>query len=101
MCVAVRVFETGFVHMRMSVLGSVLVGVGVLVADMVMLVRGVRMCMSLVAMVVFVGVRRVMGVQFGHGQILREIGCACGYFIHPRLGRLGRPATAFRPPSPL
>gem|GEM_PF-3936406 len=78
MCVAVRVFETGFVHMRMSVLGSVLVGVGVLVADMVMLVRGVRMCMSLIAMVVFVGVRRVMGVQFGHGQILREIGCACG-----------------------
>ena len=77
MRVAVRVFETGFVHMLMGVLGSVLVGVGVLVGDMVMLMRGVRMCMSRFAMVVFVGMRRVMGVQLGHGQFLCEIDCAC------------------------
>lgn len=75
--VAVRVFETGFVHMLMGVLGSVLVGVRVLVGDMVMLMRGVRMCMSRIAMVVFVGVWHVMGVHFGHGQFLREIDCAC------------------------
>jgi hypothetical protein len=50
--VAVRVFETGLVHMLMGVLGSVLVGVGVLVGDMVMLMWGVR---------------RVMGVKLGHG----------------------------------
>ena len=67
MRVAVRVFETGLVHMLMGVLGSVLVGVGVLVGDMVMLMCGVRMCMSRIAMLVFVGVRRVMGVKLGHG----------------------------------
>ena len=41
--VAVHVFETGLVHVLMGVLGSVLVGVGVLVRDMVVLMRGVRM----------------------------------------------------------
>src|SRR5262249_30964273 len=50
--VAVRVFQAGLVHVLMSVLGPVVVGVGVLVGDMVVLMRGVRMAVSLFAMVV-------------------------------------------------
>jgi hypothetical protein len=41
--VAVHAFEVGLVHVLMSVLGSVFVGMGVLVCDVVVLVRGVRM----------------------------------------------------------
>jgi hypothetical protein len=41
--VAVHAVEAGLVHVLMRVLGSVVVGVGVLVRDMVVLVRGVRM----------------------------------------------------------
>jgi hypothetical protein len=65
--VAVNILEAGLVHVLMSVLGSIFVGVGVLVGDMVVLVRGVRMCVSHVAMVVVVGMRRVVGVLVGHG----------------------------------
>ena len=49
----------------MGVLGPVLVGVGVLVCDMVVLMCGVRMRVGHFAVVVFVGVRRVMGVLLG------------------------------------
>jgi hypothetical protein len=65
--VAVNVFEAGLVHVLMRVFGAVFVRVGMLVCDMVVLMRGVRMCMGHVAMVVFVRVRRVMAVLLGHG----------------------------------
>jgi hypothetical protein len=39
--VAVHTFEIGLVHVPVSVLGSVFVGVGVLVCDVLVLVRGV------------------------------------------------------------
>jgi hypothetical protein len=40
--VGVHTLEIGLVHVLMRVLGSVIVGVGVLVRDMVVLMRGVR-----------------------------------------------------------
>jgi hypothetical protein len=40
--VTVHVFKIGLMHVLVRVLGSVFVGVGMLVCDMVMLVRGVR-----------------------------------------------------------
>ena len=42
MCVAVLVLQLGLVHVRVGVLGSVVVGVRVLVRDVVVLVRRVR-----------------------------------------------------------
>jgi hypothetical protein len=65
--VAVHVFQAGLVHVLMSVLGPVFVSVGVLVGHMVVLMRGVRMCVSLFAVLVFVRMRRVVGVLLGHG----------------------------------
>jgi hypothetical protein len=65
--VAVRVFQADLVHVLMGVLGPVVVGVGVLVGHVVVRMRGVRMCVSLFAVVVLVRVRRVMGVLVGHG----------------------------------
>jgi hypothetical protein len=65
--VAVHLFQAGLVHVLMSVLGPVVVSVGVLVGHMVVLMRGVRMCVSLFAVLVFVRMRRVVGVLLGHG----------------------------------
>jgi len=65
--VAVHVLEVGLVHVLMRVLGPVLVGVGVLVRDVVVLMRGVRVRVSSTAVLVFVCVQRVMRVLFGHG----------------------------------
>jgi hypothetical protein len=64
--VAVRVFQADLVRVLMSVLGPVVVGVGVLVGHMVVRMRGVLMCVSLFAVVVLVRVRRVVGVLLGH-----------------------------------
>jgi hypothetical protein len=64
---AVNVFQAGLMHVLMSVLGPVVVGVRVLVRDMVVLMRDVRMCVSHVAMVMFVRMRRVVSVLLGHG----------------------------------
>jgi len=64
--VAVNVFEAGLVHVLVGVLGSVFVRVRVLVRHVVVLMRGVRMCMGHIAMLVFVCMRRVMGVLLGH-----------------------------------
>jgi hypothetical protein len=64
--VAVNVFQAGLMHVRMSVLGPVFVGVGMLVCDMVVVMRGVRMCVSHVAMVVSVRMRRIVTVLLGH-----------------------------------
>jgi hypothetical protein len=64
--VAVNVIEARLVHVLVGVLGSVFVGVRVLVCHMVVLMRGVRMCMGHFAVLVFVRMRRVMGVLLGH-----------------------------------
>jgi hypothetical protein len=68
--VAVNVFEAGLVHVLMRVLGSVFVGVGVLMCDMVMFMRGMPMGMGHIGMLVFVRMRRVMVVVLGHGSRL-------------------------------
>jgi hypothetical protein len=53
-------FQVDLVHVRMRVFGSFGVGVRVFVLEMFMLVAGVRMRVSEIVVVVFVGVRRVM-----------------------------------------
>ncbi|OBH05875.1 hypothetical protein A5695_06410 [Mycobacterium sp. E1747] len=63
---AVNVLNAGLVHVLMAVLGAVGVAVVVLVLDVVMLVRGVRMRVGHAAMVMFVRVRLVVGVLLGH-----------------------------------
>lgn len=65
--VAVNVFQAGLMYVLVSVHGPVFVGVGVLVRDVVVLMCGVRMCVSHVAVVVFVRMRRVVTVLLGHG----------------------------------
>jgi hypothetical protein len=62
----VNAFQAGLVHVLMSVLGPVVVGVGMLVDHMLVLMRGVRMCVSRFAMLVLVRVRRVVGVLLRH-----------------------------------
>jgi hypothetical protein len=64
--VTVNVLQAGLMHMLMAVLGAVGMAVGVLVLDVVMLVRGMCVRVGCVAMLVFVRVRRVMGVLLGH-----------------------------------
>jgi hypothetical protein len=59
-------FETGLVQVLVGVLGAVVVGVRVFMRDVLVVMRGVRMGMCLVAVVVFVRVRGVMGVLPGH-----------------------------------
>jgi hypothetical protein len=61
-----NLFQPGLVYVLMSVLGSVSVGVGVLMRDVVVLMRGVRMAVSHLGMVVFVRMRCVMGVLLCH-----------------------------------
>jgi len=68
--VNVHVFQSGLMQVLMGVLGLVCVGVGVLVRDMLVLMRGVRMRVSHVGVLVFVRMRDVMGVRLGHGQLL-------------------------------
>jgi hypothetical protein len=67
--VAVLVLQLGLVHVLMAVLVAVLVGVRMLVRDVVVLVRSVRVRVGHVGMLMFVGVRPVMGVLFGHGVL--------------------------------
>ncbi len=64
--VTVNVFQAGLVHVLMSVLGPVAVGVGVRVLHVVMLVRGMCMGMNHVAVPVFMCMWCVVGVLFGH-----------------------------------
>ena len=81
---AVHVLQAGLMHVLMSVLGPVVVGMGVLVAHMVVLMRGVRMSVSLFAVLVLVGVRRVVGVLLGHGCQLSMRNMLCfGGFSSP------------------
>ncbi|ORW06926.1 hypothetical protein AWC15_20965 [Mycobacterium lacus] len=72
-----HVFEAGLMHVPMIVLGPVVVAVRVLVLDVVVLVRGMRMCVRHVTMVVLVRVRFVMGVLIGHRRhsFVRNVLC--------------------------
>jgi hypothetical protein len=64
-------------------------------------VRGVGVCVSHVGMLVFVGMRPVMGVRFGHGVLSQREICCIPSSFHPGARRLrGDSATAFSPLSP-
>jgi hypothetical protein len=65
-CVIVRFLEAGLVHMPVAVLGSVVVGVSVLVLDVLVVVRGVRVGVRDCVVLVLVRVRVLVGVLFGH-----------------------------------
>jgi hypothetical protein len=73
----VSFLETGLMHVSVAVLGSVVVGVGVLVLDVLVFVRGVRMRVSDPAVLVLVRVRPFMVVLFSHlrSSPLRETHC--------------------------
>ena len=64
--VLVNLLEPGLVQMRMTVLGPVMVCMGVLVLDVPMLVIGVRMRVLDAAVLVLVRMRALVGVLFGH-----------------------------------
>jgi hypothetical protein len=64
--VVVRFLEAGLMHVSVAVLGSVVVGVGVLVLDVLVFVRGVGVRVSDPAVLVFVRVRPFMVVLFTH-----------------------------------
>jgi hypothetical protein len=81
-------FQPGLMRMLMGVFGPVGVGVGVFVFDVVMLVRGVCVCMGDVAVLVFVRVGRVVAVLVGHGyRLLGEICCVSCSFTRYRCAR--------------
>jgi hypothetical protein len=67
--VVVGFFEAGLMHMSVAVLGSVLVGVGVLVLNVLVVVLGVRVRVSDAAVFVLVRVWTVMRVLIGHIRI--------------------------------
>ena len=100
MLVVVRVFQAGLVHVLMSVLGPVVVGVGMLVGHVVVLMRGVCMCVSLFAVLVLVRVRRVMGVLLGHGCQLSLRNMLVLLWIQFAWVRGADSAAAFRAFSP-
>ena len=90
-----HVFETGLVHMLMGVLGAIVVGVRMLVCDMVVLMRGVRMRVSHVAMVMFMRMRRVVRVLLGHRchLLVRNVLCFLVAFVIRRPRVFERPAA--------
>ena len=90
--VAVHVFEAGLVHVLMGVLGPVLVGMRMLVCHMVVLMRGVRMRVRHIAMLVFVRVRRLVGVLAHGGRLLFKRVVSSGHSLGP--------PTAFSPLLP-
>ena len=106
MRVVVNGFEAGLVHVLMSVLGSVFVAVGVLMRNMVVLMRGVRMCVNHIAMTVFMRMRRLMGVLLSHGCLLLMRNMLCLLIVHPvpgpvrAIGGDDDSVTAFSPLSP-
>ena len=77
-CVVAILLEAGLVHVCVGVLGAVLVGVGVLVLDMLVVVRRVRVRVRDTAVLMLVCVQSFMGVMLGHCQPspLCEIYCA-------------------------
>lgn len=66
MAVVVRVFQAGLVHVLMGVLSPIVVWVRVFVGHVVVRMGGVRVGVSLIAVLVLVRVRRVVGVLLGH-----------------------------------
>lgn len=66
MCVVVRFLEARLVHVAVAVLGSVVMGMGVLMLEVLVFVRGVRVRVSDSAVPVLVRMRPVVGVLFGH-----------------------------------
>jgi hypothetical protein len=64
--VVVSFLEARFVYVSVGVLGPVVVGVGVLVLDVLVFVRGVRVRVRDTAVLVLVRMRPFMGVLFGH-----------------------------------
>jgi hypothetical protein len=98
--VAVRVFQADLMRVLMSVLGPVDVGMGVLVGHMVVRMRGVRMCVSLFAVLVLVRVRRVVGVLLGHGCQLSLRNMLILLWIQVARVRGADSAAAFRAFSP-
>jgi hypothetical protein len=60
--VVVRFFQAGLMHVSVAVLGSIVVGVGVLVLDVLVFVLGVRVRVSDPTVLVLVRVRPFMGV---------------------------------------
>ena len=75
--------KTALVHMPMGVLGAI-VAVGVLVLHMLMLMRGVCVCMGHPTMAVFVGMRLGVAMSLSH-FVVTFLCCA---------GPLGRARTA-------
>jgi hypothetical protein len=74
--VVVNFLEAGLMHVLMVVLGPVVVSVAVLVLHVLVFMRGVRMCVSEPAMLVFVRMRSFMGVLFSHSDhLLCETHC--------------------------
>lgn len=61
--------------MRMRVLGSVRMSVGVFVLHVLVLVGGVRVGVCLLAVAVLMGVRTIVGVLGGHSFLLLTIAC--------------------------
>lgn len=72
MLVFVRFGQTDLMHVRVGVLGAVLVGVSVFVFDVVVLVLGVRMRVGDAIVLVLVRMRRFVGVRFGHRDHLLD-----------------------------
>jgi hypothetical protein len=67
---AVWLFQAGLVHVLVRVLGPVVVGVGVFMGHVVVGMRGVRVGMGLLAVLVLVRMRRIVSVLLGHGPSL-------------------------------
>jgi hypothetical protein len=68
--VAVGLFQPGFVHVLMSVLSPVVVGVGVFVGHVVVRMGGVCVAVRFWTVLVLVRVWCVVGVLLGHGYQL-------------------------------
>ena len=98
--VVVRLFQAGLVHVLMSVLSPVDVGVGVFVGHVVVRMGGVRVCVSLVAVPVLVRVRRIVGVLLGHDYQLSLRNMWFLLWIQLAWGAGAESAAAFRAFSP-
>jgi hypothetical protein len=96
----VRLFQAGLVHVLMSVLSPVVVGVGVFVSHVVVRMGGVRVCVSLVAVLVLVRVRRVVGVLLGHDCQLSLRNMSFFLWIQLAWGAGAESAATFRAFSP-
>jgi hypothetical protein len=77
--VVVRFLQAGLMHVSVAVLGSVVVRVGVLVLDVLVLMRGVRMRVSDAAVFVLVRVRPFMGVFVVRHDDPYLLGCVFGW----------------------